>query len=126
MGKTVLIADDSMFMRWILQKALTDAGYHVVGEAENGQIAVELYQKLHPDVVTMDITMSVMDGIKATEAILNLDPDARVVMCSAMGQKSLVREALEAGARDFIVKPFNPKQIAEVMDKVLESTTRSC
>ncbi|MGE5578219.1 MAG: response regulator [Syntrophothermus sp.] len=118
MGKTVLIADDSIFMRWILQKTLTDAGYHVVGEAENGQMAVELYQKLRPDIVTMDITMSVMDGIKATEAIIGLDPGARVVMCSAMGQKALIREALEAGAKDFIVKPFNPQQVIEVLNKV--------
>jgi two-component system, chemotaxis family, chemotaxis protein CheY len=117
MPKKILITDDALFMRVTLKNILVSNGYEVVGEAANGQEAVEKYAEHKPDLVFMDITMPVMDGISAVKAIRGQDPEATVVMCTAMGQKTTVIEALQAGAKDFIVKPFQP-------DRVLESVKR--
>jgi two-component system chemotaxis response regulator CheY len=98
---------------------LSQAGFTVVGEAENGKQAVEKYQQLKPDLVTMDIIMPEMGGIEAVKKITQMDPGARILMCSAMGQQSLVQEALQAGARDFVVKPFQPSRVLEAVQRVL-------
>lgn len=114
----VLITDDAAFMRMQLRDMVTKAGHEVVGEAENGQQAIELYQQLKPDLVTMDITMPVMDGVQAVREIKGIDPGATIIMCSAMGQQSMVLDAIQAGAKDFIVKPFTPDRIAEALKKL--------
>lgn len=119
MGKQILIVDDAAFMRMMLKDILTKNGYEVVGEAENGNKAVEKYVELKPDLVTMDITMPEMDGIAALKAIKENDSAAKVVMCSAMGQQSMVIEAIQSGARDFIVKPFQPDRVVEAVKKVI-------
>ncbi|MCU0306393.1 MAG: response regulator [Thermoleophilia bacterium] len=116
---TVLIADDAAFMRMMIKKILTEAGYEIAGEAENGSVAVAKYRELRPDLTTMDITMPEMDGIAALKEIRSLDPNARVVMCSAMGQQTMVIESIQAGARDFIVKPFQPDRVLEAIQKAL-------
>jgi two-component system chemotaxis response regulator CheY len=116
---SVLIADDAAFMRMMLKNVLTEAGYEVVGEAENGAVAVSRYRELGPDLTTMDITMPEMDGLAALKEIRAGDPSARVVMCSAMGQQSMVIESIQAGARDFIVKPFQPDRVLEAVRKAL-------
>lgn len=115
----VLVVDDAAFMRMMIKDILTKNGYEVVGEAGNGLQAVELYKELKPDVVTMDITMPEMDGIAAVKAIKKLDPNARIIMCSAMGQQNMVMEAIQAGARDFVVKPFQADRVLQALDKVL-------
>ena len=119
MGKRILIVDDAAFMRMMLKDILTKNGYEVVGEAENGAKAVEKYGELKPDLVTMDITMPEMDGISALKNIRSIDSNAKVVMCSAMGQQSMVIEAIQAGARDFIVKPFQADRVLEAVKKVI-------
>ena len=106
MASRVLVVDDAAFMRMMVKDILSKNGYEIVGEAENGMKALEKYQELKPDLVTMDITMPEMDGISAVKEIKKVDPNAKVVMCSAMGQQAMVIEAIQAGARDFIVKPF--------------------
>ena len=116
---SVLIADDAAFMRMMIKNILTEAGYDIVGEAENGQVAVAKYRELSPDLTTMDITMPEMDGLAALKEIRGGDPSARVVMCSAMGQQSMVIESIQAGARDFIVKPFQPDRVLEAVTKAL-------
>ncbi len=116
---SVLIADDAAFMRMMIKNILTDAGYEIVGEAENGAVAVSKYRELKPDLTTMDITMPEMDGLAALKEIRGQDPEARVVMCSAMGQQSMVIESIQAGARDFIVKPFQPDRVLEAIQKAL-------
>lgn len=116
--KNVLICDDSMFMRGILARILKNASYNVIGEASNGIEAVEQYKKLHPDIVTMDITMSKMSGIEATRQITSYDKNAKVIMCSAMGQQILVMEAIQAGAKDFIVKPFSEDNVLSSLEKL--------
>ncbi|WP_217921566.1 response regulator [Miltoncostaea oceani] len=116
---SVLIADDAAFMRMMIKNILTEAGYDIVGEAENGQVAVAKYRELSPDLTTMDITMPEMDGLAALKEIRGADPSARVVMCSAMGQQSMVIESIQAGARDFIVKPFQPDRVLEAVTKAL-------
>ena len=117
MGKRVLITDDTAFMRMTLRRLLEEHGYEVVGEAEDGEDAVRKYAELRPDIVTMDITMPKMDGITAIREILKLDPTARIIVCSAMGQKPMVIEALNAGAKDFLVKPFQPQRVLESIQK---------
>lgn len=117
MGKRVLVTDDAMYMRVILKNILTQNGFEVAGEASNGKEAVRLYQDLKPDIVTMDIIMPEMDGIVALKEIRKLDPDAVVVVSTAMGQKDLVIEAIQAGAKDFIVKPFQPMRVLESLQK---------
>jgi len=123
MAPTVLIVDDALFMRMMIKDILTKDGFEVVGEAENGIEAVRKYAELKPDLVTMDIVMPEMDGIEAVRNILKLDPDAKVLMCSAMGQQPLVVEALEAGAKDFIIKPFQPAKVVEAARKALREGT---
>lgn len=118
MGLRVLIVDDAMFMRNMLKDIFTRAGHEVVGEAANGADAVEMYRKLRPDMMTMDIVMPVKSGIEALGEIVTLDPGAVVVICSAMGQDALVMEAVKAGAREFIVKPFQEERVLEVIGKV--------
>ncbi len=119
MARTVLICDDALFMRTMVGDILQQAGYEVVGEAATGAEAVERYRVLRPDLVTMDIVMPDMGGIDAVRAIRAEDPAARVVMCSAMGQQALVVEAIEAGARDFVVKPFQPARVVEAAERAL-------
>ncbi|MBN8689183.1 MAG: response regulator [Armatimonadetes bacterium] len=118
MAKRILITDDALFMRVTLKKILTENGYEVVGEAQNGAEAIDLYKRLNPDIVTMDITMPEMDGLAALKGIKEHDPNAKVVMCSAMGQKNMVVEAIQAGAKDFIVKPFQAERVLEAMGKL--------
>lgn len=115
----VLIVDDAAFMRMMVKDILTKNGFEVVGEASNGIKAVELYKQERPDVVTMDITMPEMDGIEAVKAIKEFDPNAKIIMCSAMGQQSMVMDAIKAGARDFIVKPFQADRVLEAINKVI-------
>ena len=115
----VLIVDDAAFMRMMIKDILEKNGFEVVGEANNGIKAVELYKAEKPDVVTMDITMPDMDGIEAVKAIKAFDPAAKVIMCSAMGQQSMVMDAIRAGAKDFIVKPFQADRVLEAIKKVV-------
>jgi two-component system, chemotaxis family, chemotaxis protein CheY len=115
----VLIVDDAAFMRMMIKDILEKNGFEVVGEANNGLKAVELYKKERPDVVTMDITMPDMDGIEAVKQIKSFDPNAKVIMCSAMGQQTMVMDAIRAGARDFIVKPFQADRVIEAIRKVV-------
>ena len=117
---TVLIVDDAAFMRMMIKDILSKNGYEVVGEAENGVMAVEKFKELSPDLVTMDITMPEMDGIAAVKEIKAIDSKAVIIMCSAMGQQSMVIDAIQAGARDFIVKPFQPDRVLEAVSKALE------
>jgi two-component system chemotaxis response regulator CheY len=116
-GKRVLITDDAMFMRMTLRNILTQNGFEIAGEAASGREAVELFRQTSPDIVTMDITMPEMDGITALKEIRKIDPAAVVIMCTAMGQKNLVVEAIQAGAKDFIVKPFQPARVVESLQK---------
>ena len=116
---TVLVCDDAPFMRSLLSDILTGAGLQVVGEAQTGAEAVDKFRQLRPDLVTMDILMPDMGGIDAVREIVKLEPRAKVLMCSAMGQQSLVLEAIRAGARDFVVKPFQPSRVLEAVQRVL-------
>lgn len=119
MGNKVLVVDDAAFMRMMIKDILRKGGYEVVGEAEDGAKAIEKYRELHPDLVTMDITMPDMDGITAVKEIRKIDPNAMIVMCSAMGQQAMVIDAIQAGAKDFVVKPFQPERVLEAVRKVL-------
>ena len=119
MGKNILICDDAAFMRMMIKDILTKNGYNVVGEAENGAIAVDKYKELKPELTLMDITMPEMDGINALKNIKASDAGANVIMCSAMGQQAMVIEAIQAGAKDFIVKPFQPERVLEAVKKVV-------
>ena len=114
MAKNILICDDAAFMRMMIKDILTKNGYNVAGEAENGMKAVE-----NPDLVLMDITMPEMDGIQALKEIKKLDGGAKVIMCSAMGQQAMVIESIQAGAKDFIVKPFQAERVIEAVKKVV-------
>jgi two-component system chemotaxis response regulator CheY len=116
----VLVADDASFMRQMIREIVEAEGHEVVGEASDGDEAVTEFKRLHPDVVTMDIVMPRRSGIDAVKGIVALDPNARIVMCSALGQETLVQEALQAGAMDFIVKPFKPDAVVATLGKVLE------
>ncbi|WP_088102084.1 response regulator [Halalkalibacter urbisdiaboli] len=115
----VLITDDAAFMRMQLKDIISKLGHEVIGEADTGQVSVEKYKELKPDLVTMDITMPEMDGIEALREIKKVDPNATVIMCSAMGQQGMVVEAIQAGAKDFIVKPFTAERIEETFNKLL-------
>lgn len=119
MSKRILVVDDAMFMRATVKRILEQAGYEVAGEAENGQIAVQRYGELKPDAVLMDITMPVMDGITAAKTILETDPNAIVLMCTALGQQNLVIEAIKSGVKDYIVKPFQPERVVDGVAKAL-------
>lgn len=119
MGK-ILICDDTLFMRHMLKNILESGGHEVIGEATNGQEAIEQYRSLNPDLVTMDITMPELDGVNALAKIKELDPKAKVIMVSAMGQEAMVKEAILKGARDFIIKPFKEGRVLYSVEKVLE------
>ena len=119
MAKNILICDDAAFMRMMIKDILTKNGYNIVGEAENGAKAVEKYSELKPDLVLMDITMPEMDGIEALKKIKETDPNASVIMCSAMGQQAMVIESIQSGAKDFIVKPFQADRVLEAVQKVV-------
>ena len=115
----VLVVDDAAFMRKSVSDALSKGGHEVVGEAGNGVEAVAQYQALKPEVTTLDITMPEKDGLAALKEIIALDPSARVIMCSALGQESKVLESIKAGAKDFVVKPFQPDRVIEAVGKAL-------
>lgn len=116
---TILIVDDAAFMRMMLKDILTKNGFEVIGEAKDGSEALEKYQELKPDLVTLDITMPIVDGITALKNIKAYDSSAKCVMCSAMGQQVLVIESIQAGAKDFIVKPFQADRVIEAVNKAL-------
>lgn len=115
----ILIVDDAKFMRLTLSNILSKTEHEVVGEGEDGQQAIELFRELRPDIVTMDITMPVMSGLDALKQIKREFPDAQIIMCSAMGQQKMVVEAIETGAKDFIVKPFDENRVIEAISRVL-------
>ncbi len=115
----VLVVDDAAFMRKMVSDALTKGGHEVVGEGANGAEAVQRYQELSPDLTTLDITMPEKDGLEALREIVALDPNAKVIMCSALGQESKVLEAVKSGAKDFVVKPFQPERILDAAAKAL-------
>lgn len=125
MKPRVLVVDDAIFMRRMISEILEENGMEVVGEADTGASAVKLYSELKPDLVTMDIIMPEMNGIDAVKEIMAIDPQARVVMCSALGQQALVQEAIAAGAKDFLIKPFNPSRVVEVVSKVIGQSISS-
>jgi two-component system chemotaxis response regulator CheY len=122
MANRILITDDSLFTRIVLKDLLIQHGYEICGEAANGKEAIDLYHEKKPDIVTLDITMPVMDGITALKQIKAIDPEAKVIMCTAMGQKNLVTEAISAGANDFIVKPFQAEKVLHAIEKLLEAS----
>lgn len=116
---SVLIVDDAAFMRMMIKNILSDNGFVIAGEAEDGNQALDKYREVLPDLVTLDITMPEMDGLSALKEIRKFDPNARIVMCSAMGQQAMVIDAIQAGAKDFIVKPFQPDRVVEAVRKAL-------
>ncbi|WP_102335911.1 response regulator [Salimicrobium jeotgali] len=120
MSERIMIVDDAAFMRKMIRDIVAKNGYEVEAEAENGQIAVDMYHEYRPDLVTMDITMPEKDGIQALKEIRQSDPEARVVICSAMGQQAMVVEAIQAGAKDFVVKPFQADRMIEAIQKALK------
>ena len=115
-----MVVDDAAFMRMMLKDILTKNGFEVVGEAENGLRAIERYKEVSPELVLMDITMPELDGIGAVKRIREINPQAKIIMCSAMGQQAMVLESIQAGARDFIVKPFQAERIVEAVNKALQ------
>lgn len=119
MANRILVVDDAAFMRMMIKDILSKNGYEVVGEASDGAQAIEKYKETSPDLVTMDITMPEMDGITALKEIKKVDPGAKVIMCSAMGQQAMVIDAIQAGAKDFIVKPFQADRVIEAIKKTL-------
>ncbi|MCS7461885.1 response regulator [Paenibacillus doosanensis] len=119
MANRILIVDDAAFMRMMIRDILTKNGYEVVGEANDGAQAIEKFKEVRPDLITMDITMPEMDGIAALKEIKKIDPNAKVIMCSAMGQQAMVIDAIQAGAKDFIVKPFQADRVIEAIKKTL-------
>jgi len=122
LGHTVLIVDDADFMRVMLRDIVEDMGYSVCGEAGNGSEAIELYRQLQPDLVLLDITMPVMDGPEALAAIVADYPQANVVMITALGQKAQVLASIKAGARDFIIKPFDQERVQETLSRLVAAT----
>jgi len=116
----IMIVDDAQFMRKMLSDILDASGFDIVGEATNGREAIERYNETHPDLVTMDVVMPLMSGVDATRTIVNEHPSARIVMVSTMGQDAMILEAMEAGAKDYVVKPFRREEVVEVIQRVLE------
>ncbi|MBI5310080.1 MAG: response regulator [Actinobacteria bacterium] len=116
---TVLIADDSMFMRKRLGDILTGEGHEVIAEAENGEEAIQLYRQVMPDLVMLDITMPERNGLGALNHIMTLEPEARVIMCSALGEETVVQECLDTGAKAFVIKPFDPPEVLDAVVKAL-------
>lgn len=125
MPRKVLIVDDSAFVRKTLSALLSAAHYQVVGEAENGTRAVDLYFKLQPDIVTMDVVMPDLSGIEATRRIIKRDRDARIVVVSALGHEGIIMDAINAGAKDYVLKPFRNEDILRVLDHVLAQAAES-
>ena len=121
MSVNILIADDLSFMRMIQKDILTERGYNVIGEASDGREAVEKFRSLRPHLVLLDITMPNMNGLEAMRKIFAIDPNAKVIMCSALGQQNLIVEAIKAGVKDFVVKPFKPERILSAIEKALKS-----
>lgn len=119
MGARILIVDDAAFMRMMLADILTAKGHEIVGEAGDGEEALRLYKELKPDLVTMDIVMPEKDGIDAVSEIIKVDPEANIVVISAVGQERLIEKAIRSGARGFIVKPFNPTQVVKEVNRIL-------
>lgn len=119
MAQRILVVDDAAFMRMMIRDILSKNGFEVVGEAQDGAQAIEKYKELKPDLTTMDITMPEKDGIAALKEIKQMDPNAKVIMCSAMGQQAMVIDAIQAGANDFIVKPFQAERVIEAIKKTL-------
>lgn len=115
----IMVVDDTAFMRAMIREMISGSGHEIVAEAKNGEEAVRLYSNAKPDVMTMDITMPDMDGVTALKNIRKIDPQAKVIMCSAMGQHAMVLDAIQAGAKDFIVKPLQQHRLLEAIDKVL-------
>jgi two-component system, chemotaxis family, chemotaxis protein CheY len=115
----VLVVDDAAFMRKVVSDALSGGGHEVIGEASNGVEAVALYQELRPELMTLDITMPEMDGLAALKQIIAIDPSAKIIMCSALGQESKVLEAIKGGAKDFVVKPFKAERVLDAVSKAL-------
>ncbi len=124
MKQGVLVVDDAIFMRKMIVDILEGHGMEVVGEADTGAGAVEKYAELKPDLVMMDIIMPEMNGIDAVKSIIASDPQAKIVMCSALGQQALVQDALGAGAKDFLIKPFNPSRVIEVITRILNQVSK--
>ena len=120
MGR-ILVVDDTMFMRTLLKNILFSGSHDIVGEAENGEDAVEKYKALKPDLVTMDVVMPKMNGIEALKAIMAADPNAKIVMCTAVGQEQMVKLAIKTGAKGYIVKPFQAPKVLEEVNNVLNS-----
>jgi two-component system chemotaxis response regulator CheY len=117
---TVLIADDSMFMRKRLGDILTEEGHQIVAEAENGEEAIQFYRQLEPELVMLDITMPERNGLGALNHIMTLSPEANVIMCSALGEETVVQECLDTGAKAFVIKPFDPPEVIDAVNKALE------
>jgi two-component system chemotaxis response regulator CheY len=117
----ILVVDDAQFMRMMLKNILTSNGYEIAGEAENGVQGIAKFKELKPDLVIMDLIMPEMGGIDAAKEMIKEDPEARILMCSAMGQQALVVEAIQVGAKDFIVKPFQPSGVLEAVAKALQA-----
>ena len=120
MGIDVLIVDDLTFIKMVLKDLVEKAGFRVVGEASDGEEAVRMFEEKRPDIVLMDITMPKMDGLTALQRILEKDPEAKVIMCSALGQQRLILQAIQLGAKDFIVKPFRPERVIGSIKKILD------
>ncbi len=121
MAVNILLADDLSFMRMVQKEILSERGYNIIGEASDGIEAVEKYKKLKPDVVILDITMPNMNGLEAMKKILDFDPEAKIIICSALGQQKLIVEAIKAGVKDFIVKPFKPERMFSAIEKAIKN-----
>ncbi len=119
MPAKILISDDAAFMRVMIRGILTKHNYEIVGEAKDGREAVEMYKQLKPDLTTMDIIMPEVNGIEAVKEIIQFDSHAVIIMCSAMGQQAMVIEAIAAGAKDFVIKPFQPPRVVEAVERAL-------
>ncbi|MDA7950577.1 MAG: response regulator [Pirellulaceae bacterium] len=122
MAKTVLVCDDSMLMRKMVAECLTEDGWTIVGEASDGNMAIELYKELTPDAVTMDMVMPEFDGLHGLRGIIEINPEAKVVMVSALAQTKSISEAIRSGAQDFITKPFMPEQLQQTIGACLDTT----
>ncbi len=119
MPAKILISDDAAFMRVMIRGILTKQNFEIVGEAKDGREAVEMYKQLRPDLTTMDIIMPEVNGIEAVKEIIEFDSRAVIIMCSAMGQQAMVIEAIAAGAKDFVIKPFQPPRVIEAVERAL-------